>query len=35
MLIAPFFMLTAFVLMLGVQRGEATIPSPNQLATGS
>jgi maltose/moltooligosaccharide transporter len=25
MLIAPFFMLTAFVLMLGVRRGEATI----------
>jgi maltose/moltooligosaccharide transporter len=27
MLIAPFFMLTAFVLMLGVRRGEATIGS--------
>jgi Na+/melibiose symporter-like transporter len=26
MLIAPFFMLTAFVLMLGVRRGEATTP---------
>jgi MFS family permease len=26
MLIAPFFMLTAFVLMLGVKRGEATVP---------
>jgi hypothetical protein len=25
MLIAPFFMLTALVLMLGVRRGEATI----------
>ena len=30
MLIAPFFMLTALVLMLGVRRGEATIRQPNQ-----
>ncbi|HEY3473161.1 MAG TPA: MFS transporter [Anaerolineales bacterium] len=32
MLIAPFFMLTALALMLGVRRGEAVVGQPNPLA---
>jgi maltose/moltooligosaccharide transporter len=34
MLIAPFFMLTAFVLMLGVRRGEAVSRQQSPLAAG-
>jgi MFS family permease len=34
MLIAPFFMLTALVLMLGVRRGEATVEQRRPLAAG-
>jgi maltose/moltooligosaccharide transporter len=34
MLIAPFFMLTAFVLMLGVRRGEATAGQREPLTAG-
>jgi maltose/moltooligosaccharide transporter len=34
MLIAPFFMLTALVLMLGVRRGEATTGQRKAFATG-
>jgi MFS-type transporter involved in bile tolerance (Atg22 family) len=34
MLIAPFFMLTALVLMLGVRRGEAASPLRSPLAAG-
>jgi Na+/melibiose symporter-like transporter len=34
MLIAPFFMLTALVLMLGVRRGEAAARQPNTLPLG-
>jgi maltose/moltooligosaccharide transporter len=33
MLIAPFFMLAALVLMLGVRRGEATVEQQNPLST--
>jgi Na+/melibiose symporter-like transporter len=35
MLIAPFFMLTALVLMLGVRRGEAVVVQQDPLAAGS